>query len=274
MSDSRNPTVEKSKSLANAYAFTLVYGNAVLLAVHPTERLKVAAQINLQQSTWLSVKPLMFQQFRNLYAGFESCILRQNSKYLYRTLLMTDVPGRVDKVTTQGTVANGLMKSGLVSAIDTFFILPFENIKTIQMKEKKGLSIPKASAQIYRERGLYGFYAGSQMTAAKSFPSWLYLFMAYEATKEKRKKADILTTLTWGAISAVPITVLTTPFDVIKTQQQASLLPKKESALQSAKKLMQNHGMFSLYKGYSLRLAHRSLSIATGYAIMDIYNKK
>ena len=274
--------------LFNAYAFMLLYGNATLAVGYPAERLKVAAQLNLSNSTWASVKPILFSNFSNLYTGFISSVIRQNLKYTYRTPIISYLPHKVDQYIDDRSVG-AVLKASFASLIDTFFATPFETIKTHQMKSMqiessqsmdnsnqvpKHLSIRDASKLIYKQGGGLGFFAGAKVSAIKSFPTWFYLFAGYEATDNKRQKGDFLSTMIWASIVAAPLTLFTTPLDVIKTQQQgAELIKKNESLLKSTQTLYKNFGIISLFKGISFRLLHRSMATATGYMLMDLSRK-
>ena len=263
---------ENTLSTINAYSLMFLYGNGALLIGHPAERLKVAVQLNLHQNNYTSIKPVLKGGVSTLYSGFLSCMLRQNAKYTYRTCLVSEMPRQVDQHVSN-VWAGGLIKASLASTVDTFVSTPFENIKTIQMKSQEPLSIRKASNSIYQQRGMLGFFAGSNVSAVKSFPTWLYLFLGYEATESKRQKQDFLSTITWATLASIPVTALTTPLDLIKTQQQAALLPKKGSILTSMKTLAEQNGTMSLFKGFSFRLLHRSMSTAIGYTMLDMSHK-
>lgn len=256
-------------------AFTWVYLNGTLFIGHPAERLKVAVQLNLSQPSWQTMKPLLtYSSGRTLYTGFPTCFLRQNFKYSYRTLNMLVVPNEVDAYQFN-LVTGSAIKAGISCSIDTLATTPFENVKTYQMKATfDKLTMALAVKQITAERGISGFFAGASATAGKSFPSWFYLFLGYEATKDKREKTNFLQTIFWATMTAVPITVTTNPLDVIKTQQQARLIPVSEKGLLNAAKFIaKEHGLFAFSKGISCRLTHKSLATAAGYTIIDLCNQ-
>src|SRR5947207_15485077 len=94
----------------------------------------------------------------------------------------------------------------------------------------------------------------------KSFPSWSYLLFGYYITKDNRTKEKLLLTILYAVILSVPITLLTTPVDVIKSQRQALLCSIEESNLKSAIRLKNKYGIVSLYRGFEFRLLHKSLA--------------
>lgn len=270
-SPSQNPEQNKLSAFFKTYSIGLTGSNAALVIGHPAERLKVAAQISLNISTYQAIKPIL-SSFTGLYTGFISCAYRQNIKIVYRSLIMSEMPHRVDDLSLNWLLGTGL-KALFASGIDTAFTTPPENIKTWQMKTSQKTLIRNAVSEIYHSRGFKGFFFGIQPTMCKSYPSWFYLFLGYHATKDKRKKAGFLATIFWATCAAIPITIFTNPLDVIKTQMQATSHNKSDSTLTVGKGLLKNHGIFSLTRGFPFRLAHKSLATATAYAILDMSNK-
>lgn len=295
---------ENKSNLLNAYSFMIFYGNATSFIAHPAERLKVAAQLNLNKYTFQAIKPLLFGNLRELFTGFLSCAYKQNLKYTYRTPLLSEMPKQVDQYFTQPFFAS-LIKTLIACTTDTLVATPFENIKTIQMSgiklqpndtftpikpsDVQRPTIRQAAKHIYKERGALGFFVGTNVSITKSFPAWLYLFLGYEATENKRQKKDFLSTIMWATVVATPITLLTTPFDVIKSRLQAGLLLKEGEnpqgeplsklkgskrqqlgILQSTKTIVNQYGVLSLFKGISFRLLHRTMTTASGYVLLDM----
>src|SRR5262245_24105201 len=86
---------DRFNSFLQTYVIGLIGGNTALFVGHPAERLKVAAQINLKASTLQVIKPII-SNVHLLYTGFVSCIYRQNIKLVYRSMIMSEVPHRVD----------------------------------------------------------------------------------------------------------------------------------------------------------------------------------
>lgn len=270
-SPAKNPEQNRLSAFFKTYLVGLTGSNAALIVGHPAERLKVAAQINLNTSTYRSITPFL-SSLTGLYTGFITCAYRQNIKIVYRSLIMSEMPHRVDDLKLNwlfGTALKALFASG----VDTTFTTPSENIKTWQMKASKKILIRDAISEIYRLRGFQGFFFGIKPTMCKSYPSWFYLFFGYHATKNKRKKAGFLATIFWATCASVPITMLTNPLDVIKTNMQATSQKKSDPIMTVGKMLVNNHGLFSLARGFPFRLVHKSLATATGYAIMDMSNK-
>lgn len=273
MSHNRSSTQSQNRITfyLNTYLVSLVCSNAALLIGHPAERLKVAAQIHLNTPTFQVIRPMIFS-LTTLYTGLLSCVYRQNIKIVYRSFIMVEVPHRVDNLNLNFIFSSAL-KAFFASSIDTLFVTPAENVKTWQMSKLEKTPIHESINGIYHTRGLRGFLFGAQPTVAKSFPSWFYLFLGYHATEDKRKQQNFLSTIFWATIASIPITILTNPADVIKTQMQATKKTKSDSPISVGKQLIQNHGLFSLAKGFPFRLLHKSLATATAYTVMDMGKK-
>lgn len=272
--ESKAVSAQKQSSLKDTYAFSFMYSNLTLLVGHPAERLKVEVQFNLGLRSIPVLKPFLNQfltgDISNLFRGFTPVALRQNTKVIQRTFLMAKLPNWIDGYNFNCIFSSGI-KGIMASSVDTLLGAPFENVKTIMMKEKKGIS--QTFINIYTNNGFRGFFNGTTATIAKSFPSWFYLFLGYHATKDKREKQNFLSTIFWATVASGPITVLTTPFDVVKSQRQALLRPKGESNLTSAMEIAYAYGVLSLWRGFLFRLLHKSLATAAGYTIMDMTKK-
>lgn len=274
MSQSRPTPTNASFSpsnLLNTYFVSLICSNAALFAGHPAERLKVATQIQIGVPYHQVIGPIAANT-RNLYAGFLSCVYRQNIKITYRSVLMSEMPHRVDDLQLGLIFGTGL-KATIASLIDTTMTTPAENIKTWQMREAQRMTIRGSIAGIYATRGVAGFLYGFQPTIIKSYPSWFYLFMGYHATKCKREQQGFLATILWATAAAIPITMITNPLDVIKTNMQASAERQQLSVIGVGKQLIQKHGFFAMTRGFPFRLVHKSLATATAYTVMDMSAK-
>lgn len=270
--DNLNTTpIEKPRYGLNPYLFSFLYNNGALLLGHPADRLKVAVQIDLKQSQSKLLLQLMQGDLGKLYKGIFPSFLRQNSKMTYRTVVLTTIPQWID----QGHLsiwAGTFTKATLASTLDTLVTTPFENIKTRQMKAVEKISTMATVKSIYQQEGALGFFSGTRISIAKSYPSWFYLFLGYHATKSHREKENFLHTIFYATLASVPITLATNPLDVVKSQVQAGLRPKKENILQCAKQIYHQHGMLAFLRGFPFRLLHKSMMTAAGYAILDLSN--
>ena len=266
----------EKKTLWDVYAFSVSYTGFTTLIGHPAERLKVAMQTNLSENAYSVVKPFIGGNLKHLFTGFSSCMVRQQAKGMYRPFMITYMPTEVDK--WQCPMMTGVfLKATFASTLDTLVLNPVENIKTVQMRTIASQNQPikpvEAIQTIYLKRGLSGFFAGNTATLAKAFPSWLYLFMTYNAIGTKREKHTFLSTILWATAASVPVAAVTTPFDVIKSQQQALTNELKQTVREVASGIYKNYGMSAFFRGFGCRLLDKSLSTAGAYMILDIAAK-
>lgn len=267
---------DRKTTLWDAYSFSMGYTALTTLIGHPAERLKVAIQTNLIQSSFSVTKQFVGGNLNHFSTGFMSCVLRQQGKVIYRPLLITHMPNAIDGFNFS-IIFGGLLKASIASSFDTLVLSPFENIKTVQMKtianQNKPIKPIQAAQLIYQQRGVPGFFAGSTATMGKAFPSWFYLFVTYQAIKTKREKQSFLHTILWATAASGPISLMTTPLDVIKSQQQACSNEIKKTVIGTAKDIYHAHGVMAFFKGINCRLFHKTLSTAGAYMILDIANK-
>lgn len=252
----------KKMTLLQAYSLPYLCTNFSLFVGLPVERIKIPTQIYLKKSQKEILKSILSGGVSNLFRGFVTCALRQNSKFAHRTLIMTTLPQQIDQCNFHW-IFSGVAKGFSACFIDTLITSPFENVKVRQMKDDQ--SIRKAVSTIYRENGFKGFFFGTNISIIKSSPHWCYLFLGYHAVKDKVEKQNFLSTVFWATMMAAPITFFTTPVDVLKTQRQAGLVNKGQSSFKLAKELVSENGLGCLWRGILYRLIHRATSTTAGY---------
>ncbi len=269
---------EQQNNLLDAYLFGVGYTSLITLVGHPVERCKVAFQTNLTETPYSVLKQFSGPGFRRIADGFAPCFLRQQSKTLYRPLLITYMPHEVDSLQLCMPLAS-FTKAALASGFDTVIGTPIENVKTTQMKPRanqgRPLGVGQAIKTIYQAKGVSGFFAGSTITMAKSLPTWTYLFMTYHAIKEKRDKENFLSTVLWATVASAPVAIVTTPLDVIKSQQQcqATTSVKAPSIRELCTQLYKEHGLGAFFRGFNCRLLNKSLSATGTYILLDMAQK-
>lgn len=260
------------EKLKSTYFFSFIYSNLSLLVGHPADRMKTSLQITLNKPAVKIVKEVITSNYTNLFKGLPISLIRQNTKIIHRTLMMSIIPNYIDSY-NYNPYSSSILKAISASFIDSIIVTPFENIKTLQMKNKSKMTILATSSYIYNTNNLSGFFIGFSSTMIKSIPSWVNLFLGYHMTKDKRDTNNILHTIGWATISSIPITLITTPIDVIKTQKQSLMISNNISIINSSKYIFNQYGLLSLWRGFFFRLLHKTLATATGYVIIDISNK-
>eukprot|EP01041_Mallomonas_annulata_P009220 gene9220-19118_t len=117
-------------------------------------------------------------------------------------------------------IAGGISRSIVVSIIS-----PLDRIRTMQLNGTHGnfLSISK---EIYKSDGITGFYKGWSSTILRDAPFSAIYWYSYENFKPRFNNYnlhDILTNFLSGSSAATIATIVTHPFDVMKTKLQTTL---------------------------------------------------
>jgi len=142
----------------------------------------------------------------------------------------------------------------------------------------KGKSIPGLAREVFKTRGFNGFYTGWSPAFLKSYPAWFSYFYSYDLSKKIIKTEDlsILQTALAATTSAIPITFITTPPDVIKSVLQANVikLPKgKHSFILTGVNIIRSEGIHKLWRGFGFRLVHKMMNLFVGFTVRNQYDK-
>lgn len=153
-------------------------------------------------------------------------------------------------------------------------------------------SIASASADILRQEGPRGFFAGFGATAVRDAPYAGLYVLFYE--QSKRRLGALLTggktgeenllpggeqmqmkistsagiNFASGVLAAGAATAITNPFDAIKTRLQ--LMPKKYgNMVRAARTMLAEEGMRSMFDGLALRMARKAISSALAWTVYE-----
>lgn len=273
---SSNTTV---RDMMGAYGVSFGLTTANLVMGYPIDRFKTAVQIDLKTPQRTVIHKIISSGAYDIMAGIKPALLRQYSKPLYRTLLLTVLPEKISRE-VQGLPYEEHLQvffcSTTACAVDTMVGNPLEVIKTRQMNNvKRGFF--STILLIAKNNGIRGFFAGATPTLIKSYPSWFNLFFTHKVLVDRsnEEKTSFVQKFAYSIIGAVPITSVTTPVDVIKTRMQAGLIHhERETLLGTCKIIIIEAGYAGLYRGFILRLTHRSINLLSGYILIDFWKSK
>ena len=150
------------------------------------------------------------------------------------------------------------------------------------------ISMWDAVAGIWKHEGIRGFFAGFGATAVRDAPYAGLYVLIYE--QSKRHLSSLQTNLparqTSGAqrtmssnrsvsvnfisgiLAAGLATVVTNPFDAVKTRLQ--LMPSKYSnMLQAGRRMIREEGFRSLFDGLGLRMSRKAMSSALAWTLYE-----
>lgn len=150
-------------------------------------------------------------------------------------------------------------------------------------------SLLSACRSIFREGGPRAFFAGFGATAVRDAPYAGLYVVFYEATKRRLNDAFVTSSspdrasqdrepatyttsaainFTAAVLSASLATLLTNPFDAIKTRIQ--LRPQQyRNTVQAGVTMVRDEGMRSLLDGLGLRMARKAMSSALAWTVYE-----
>ncbi|CAO3599108.1 unnamed protein product [Absidia cylindrospora] len=138
-------------------------------------------------------------------------------------------------------------------------------------------SMTEAFTSIIKNDGFRGLFAGYGATFIRDAPfAGIYLFF-YENCKRKAnvwaelhqyQVANAVINMGSGVIAGMTATVITQPFDMLKTRMQLKPTIYK-NLLQAASKVLKEEGMMGFFDGISVRLIRKPLNSAIAWTIYE-----
>lgn len=261
--------------------YVLSYGlaNFNLLLGYPIDCIKVRYQLERNRSILQVWKGVTQNSYANLFSGFKSSFIRQNCKPLHRTLTVTYLPHQID-LFTEGypfqIYFRALAKGLCGSFIDTALATPLEVIKTRQIKHPNS-RMTRVAIDIARKEGYKTFWAGFTPSMLKACPAWIYMYLSHDViqahdARQNAQSFSIARKIFQASVAAIPITAVTTPFDVLKTNMQAQEI--KLGIWQTARNVAKENGMACFFRGATLRWVHRTQGIATFLIIKGYFDTR
>lgn len=264
----------------HTYGYAYVLTNVRLAIGFPIDRLKTQLQAETNLPAYRVTLNTLEGGWKALYAGYGPALLRENIKPVYRTYLITGFPQKMDNMVYQPChlppIVQAASSSAMATSLDLTASTPLEVMKVQKMvhSDRSLLSIFKEQM---KTEGAWGFFSGYRASFLKSYPAWFNLFLMKQVIKHNEKDETKQVSFTrlagYSVLSAAPLTLATTPFDVIKTRQQVSSGETMQSVglFKTANKIVQQDGWLKLLRGFTPRLAHRFLSVFTGLVVMHVH---
>ncbi|KAI8096445.1 mitochondrial carrier domain-containing protein [Halteromyces radiatus] len=138
-------------------------------------------------------------------------------------------------------------------------------------------SMTEAFTSIVKHDGMRGLFAGYGATFIRDAPfAGIYLFF-YENCKKRThgwmelhdyKMANAVINLGSGVIAGMTATVITQPFDMLKTRMQLKPTIYK-NLIQAATKVLKEEGVMGFFDGMSVRLIRKPLNSAIAWTIYE-----
>lgn len=157
-----------------------------------------------------------------------------------------------------------LLAGGLGGMISSIVTNPLDLIKTRaqsdlyfgKSKKKKLHRSPiKLLKSVYTEEGFFSLFKGLNMNMIGIVPSKAINFYSYSSTKHflinniNINENQSIVYLISGMVAGITTSTITNPIWVIKTRLQLNNSFKKKTTIEYVSSMIQNEGIFSLYKG-------------------------
>jgi hypothetical protein len=233
---------EKNKRLL----FGPVAGVVESLFVYPIDTLKVLKQSN----QYFGMKSILINDPKSLYKGFTPFTSQMFLKYFLRFTVF-----EIFKSTNDNVLEN--FRAGACAGFtESFFITPFELIKT-QLQTSKKHNPTTVIKELLQDKGILGLYKGFASTCMRQSINQginfsLYYKLRKEYINEKEKPSNLkICSIVLFSSSLGPI--LTSPIDTIKTRFMNPNY-KYKSIKEAIVDIKTKDGIKGFYKGLVLRI--------------------
>ncbi len=150
-----------------------------------------------------------------------------------------------------------------------FLTLPICTLKTVyQTQLDKNLSIKNTALEIYKTRGIKGFYSASASSILSQTLSTVSKYGFYQMIKNYRntKENDLLNNSVNGALGGILGSLISHPVDVYKNYRQ-----RNDSNYWNH---LKKNTIKTIYKGYSQTFIKNIVLYSSLYPIYDFYKSK
>lgn len=238
-----------------------------------------------------------------LYAGLRPSLLVAVPNTAIYFTTYDDIIGQLRRRHAENNAVNGavvkqplympLVAGATARFIASIATAPLELVRTIQASSfDQSRTIREELSLILKSHGLSGLYRGLGPMVLRDVPFSAVYFLGFESFKnalstsnflgpwgvnyykehnmEAPHSVELAQSLGSGAAAGTIATILTTPFDVVKTQRQAALDNSrpgnsKQGMMSYMKQIVKQEGLFAgLWKGNQIRM----VKVVPGHAIM------
>ncbi|OMJ78909.1 hypothetical protein SteCoe_21179 [Stentor coeruleus] len=181
-----------------------------------------------------------------------------------------------------GFISNSII--AMISRGLTIITLSPLSIIKVRMEAPQGIgykSVSDGIVRIYTEEGIKGYYRGLTSCLLRDLPfaglayGFYELFSGFFSSLSGIEKPTLVHRAIAGATAGFSATLLTQPFDIIKTRQQFSHMAnhsdyKYKSIFDAFVKIYQNEG----FAGYTIGLKIRIIERSSAYTIVWVIYEK
>ncbi|KAJ4420947.1 MICOS complex subunit mic13 [Neurospora sp. IMI 360204] len=173
-----------------------------------------------------------------------------------------------------------LLAGAVARSFAGFILMPLTVLKVrYESSFYKYTSLAGAARDIARTEGARGFFAGFGATAIRDAPYAGLYVLFYEQSKrylsdlfpqEGRMTQSRAASINFasGVFSAVICSIVSNPFDAVKTRIQ--LQPRKyRNMVQASRKMLGEEGVRSMMDGLALRMSRKAMSSALAWTVYE-----
>ncbi|KAI0172355.1 solute carrier family 25 member 38 [Hypoxylon sp. FL1284] len=222
-----------------------------------------------------------------IYLSTLNVVRRRATAIPFATVPHTDPRHSSSSLPKLSNTAN-LVSGAFSRAFAGFILMP---LTVIKVRYESNLysynSIAGAARDIYRAKGLRGFFAGFGTTALRDAPYAGLYVLSYEQFKKRLSSwhfpgssvshgvgvamgGSMSATINFssGVLAGATCSVISNPFDAVKTRIQ--LQPHRyRNMLQACRKMVAEEGLRSLYDGLTLRMTRKAMSSALSWMVYE-----
>ncbi|XP_010416792.1 PREDICTED: probable mitochondrial adenine nucleotide transporter BTL2 isoform X1 [Camelina sativa] len=198
---------------------------------------------------------------------------------------LVEIPGKdngkrnvIGGVRRRGTMntRKHLWAGAVAAMVSKTFLAPLERLKleyTVRGEQRNLFVVAKSIANT---QGLTGFWKGNLLNVLRTAPFKAVNFCAYDTYRKQllriagNQEATNFERFVAGAAAGITATVLCLPLDTIRTKLVARGGETLGGIAGAFRYMIQNEGLFSLYKGLVPSIASMALSGAVFYGVYDI----
>jgi solute carrier family 25 protein 38 len=173
------------------------------------------------------------------------------------------------------------MSSGIARVASTYICVPLAVIRTrVQMPGFTDYTnVFDGFRKIYAQEGVRGFFRGPVPSMVKDglFMGFYYALMNEAKVHLKPLKLEpTANTMVAGMTAGVIATIVTHPFEIIRTMAQAdsSVKVKKDGVMRRLNKIWKREGISGLSKGLGPALVKKPLANAMTFTLFEFFKSK
>ena len=264
-SPSTLPLSPRTSSRARNHLFAGSLGGLLSsVSLQPLDVIKTRLQQGTHPSLPAVIKSITQNNILNLWRGTGASVIRSSIGSGLYFLTLNELRSYFGTSSTSNLTTGAFARA----AVGTI-MMPVTIIKVrYESNFYNYSSLMHAIRDIYGTHGTRGFFYGALATAVRDAPYAGLYVLVYETLRGQAPSQGVVTNFGAGLVAGFSATVVTNPFDVLRTRMQ--LKPDQYVSISGTlRKLVSEEGGRSLFDGVGLRIARKSLSSALTWTLYE-----